>query len=273
MIYYKSVRTSRKSSIQLVFLHDFFDYHYRYSEMGFRLKELLPFELEVTWMDFKGHGMSAGTRGHIENFDELSADARFLLQLIRKKNEHQTIIVIGQGLGALVALQLIDSHTPERPILDYSILLSPLIHFGKPMMDMNHSRITKYLPFLKKVGLPVKLDFSKICNDEAKIHDLKSDPLIRNRISLGMLSEIMKASHQIKKYSYYMNLPTLFLAGEEDVFLNKDHLALFVKGIPEHHATFRLYNNAKHDLANDKNREMMFNDISKWIYLQMEGRL
>jgi alpha-beta hydrolase superfamily lysophospholipase len=273
MIYYKSLRPIDPPQLQLLFLHDFYDYHDRYWEMGQRLKSLLPFQIDVTWMDFKGHGMSAGTRGHVDHFEDLTKDAHLLLNAIKKRDHHSPIAVIGQGLGGLVALKLIDQAPMDNSVINFSVLLNPLINFGNPFIDMNESRLSKIFPTLRKLGLPMKIDFQRICNDEEKIHHLKSDPLMRSRISLGLLSELMKASHQIKKSSYYINSPTLFLAGEDDIFTNKDQLTAFIKGIPEHHATYRNYEGAKHDLANDKNREMMFNDISKWIFLQMEGRL
>lgn len=273
MIYYKSLRPKQQAQLHLVFLHDFYDYHDRYWEMGLRIKELLPLNLSLTWMDFKGHGMSAGTRGHVEKFEELTQDVKTLCESLRMKDHHLPIILIGQGLGGLVALKLVDQAPIEKPLIDFSILINPLISFGTPFADISSSRLGKFLSPFKKMGLPIKIDYQKICNDEDKIHQLKSDPLMRNRISLGFLSELTRVSHQIRKSSYYINSPALFLSAQEDILINQEHLGAFIKGIPEHHATYRSYSGAKHDLANDKNREMMFNDISKWIFLQMEGRL
>lgn len=273
MIYYKSLRPKKNKRLKILILHDFYDYHHRYLEMGRRLKELLAFPVEICWMDFKGFGLSAGTRGHIDHMDDLYEDTRQLLEMMKDNDQQVPLMLCGQGLGGMVALKLIDLLASVRPLVDFCAVVNPLMSFGNPLIDINDSLLGRLIPSLSKVGLPVKINFQKICNDEDKIHDLKSDPLIRSRLSLGTLSQMAKAAEQLRKRSYYINRPTSFFCSSDDLFIDQELLKSFVKGIPDHHATYRLYQGAKHDLANDKNREMMFNDMCKWIFLQMEGRL
>lgn len=273
MIYYKSLRPLKNNHLKILILHDFYDYHQRYLEMGYRLKELLAFPVELCWMDFKGFGLSAGTRGHIDQMDSLFEDVRQLLEKMKKEDQQVPLMLCGQGLGGMVALKLIDLTETVKPLVDFCAVINPMMNFGSPFIDTEDSFLGRLLPSLAKIGLPVKINFQKICNDEDKIHDLKSDPLIRSRLSLGTLSQMAKAAEQLRRRSYYINRPTSFFCSSEDVFMDQEQLESFVKGIPDHHATYRLYQGAKHDLANDKNREMMFNDMCKWIFLQMEGRL
>lgn len=273
MIYYKSLRPKNHKHLKILILHDFYDYHQRYLEMGYRLKDLLAFPVEICWMDFKGFGLSAGTRGHVDQIDDLFEDTRKLLEQMKQADPQVPLMLCGQGLGAMVALKLIDLTSSVKPLVDFCAVINPMMSFGSPFLDFDDSLLGRLIPSLSKVGLPVKLNFQKICNDEDKVHDLKSDPLIRSRLSLGTLSQMAKAAELLRKRSYYINRPTSFFCSDDDIFIDQEQLKSFVKGIPDHHATYRLYHDAKHDLANDKNREMMFNDMCKWIFLQMEGRL
>ena len=197
MIYYKSLRPKNNKHLKILILHDFYDYHQRYLEMGYRLKELLAFPVELCWMDFKGFGLSAGTRGHIDHIDDLFEDSRQLLEKMKQEDHQVPLMVSGQGLGAMVALKLIDLADSVRPLVDFCALVNPMMSFAKPFIDTDESYLAKLFPSLSKIGLPVKMNFLKICNDEDKIHDLKSDPLIRSRLSLGTLSHIAKAAEQL----------------------------------------------------------------------------
>lgn len=272
-VYYKCLRPEGKVKLKILFLHNFYDYHEPYIEMGKRIKEILCFPTEIIWLDFKGFGLSGGTRGHVQDIDELYADTELLIKQMKKDSPHIPLMSIGQGLGGVVALKLIETHSKLIPLIDFCALLNPLLSFRNVFFESKKLLFMRSFPNLKKMLLPKKIDFHKICTDESKINRLKSDPLMRSRISFGLFTELSRASSNLRKISYYIDRPALFLSSSDDFFNDQEQLNTFIKGIPSDLATSRHYLGAKHDLANDKNREMMFNDVCKWIFLQMEGRL
>ncbi len=112
-IYVKKFDALKKDSqrnITIFLLHDVGQYHGRFISFINWTRNRYP-GISFVAMDFVGHGLSSGTRGHIENFENIVKDFLFLISNSEKNaDDNEKWMILGHGLGGLVALDLINRY-------------------------------------------------------------------------------------------------------------------------------------------------------------------
>lgn len=272
-IYYKldlpQKRDSEKEKLNIFIFHDFYDYHVRYLELGdFLIQHLKDVDVSVYWMDFIGHGHSTGTRSYVGAFEDFCFDALQFLEMMHK-NHSAPSLLFGQGMGGLVILKLMDHilNFKEEERLDFMgmIYANPLLNFNYELPDWKipfHKTLTSVISRMK---MPIGPKAHQLCTDPIKNREMMADSLMNTQLTWRMLTEIFESARSVRQSSYYLNYPSLFLVSKDDFLTSEQNIYLFQKGLPRGMATFRSYSKAKHDLINDVRREIVFNDIVKWI--------
>ncbi|MGZ3807283.1 MAG: alpha/beta hydrolase [Bacteriovorax sp.] len=147
-----------EKSIKVFLLHDIGQHHGRYQSFIDWARRENP-AISFVAMDFVGHGLSSGTRGHFEKFDHLVNDFHFLLtQMEKKSDDSEKWIVIGHGLGGLVALDLVNrfqdskEHRIDGLVLSNFIFqLSSLVFQLEDQMLLDKSTIRKIIGHTRPV--------------------------------------------------------------------------------------------------------------------------
>jgi alpha-beta hydrolase superfamily lysophospholipase len=244
------------------------DYHARYDDFFQYNLKTSGVDLGFAWMDFKGHGLSSGVRGHIDEFDQYCYDVEQMIDHL-KNHGIKKIIFMGQGLGALVILKMMNPLSPfchkMQEISSGLIFINPLLHFNYQWPDLKMGRVKKWIPTLDRWKISVRLKGHLLCNDPLKADELDRDPLILDKISLGLIHEVLRAGIDVRRMSYFIDTPSLFLVSRDDFFISSEQIILYQKGLSRSIASIHEYRDALHDLLNDKNRELVFNDILSWI--------
>lgn len=277
-IYYKrSIPLKKNKELarfpHLIFLHDIGDYHGRYMEVGEKLIELLGNSVVISWLDIKGHGLSSGTRVHIEDFEELIQDFDTFLNLEIEDFELMNILV-GQGLGALIGVRYFQEDFHSHIDLEGMILASLPVKLNLELPDWIINFLKGIKSNISHVRLPLKLDGFQLTHDIELAKKYNTDPLIHQNIPVSTIREIMNASSHIRTAGYFINIPTLFLVGEKDKLINTEKVRLFYKGAPKNLCQFRKYPNSGHDIFNDLDRDKIYLDLYNWIkayFLEPEG--
>lgn len=268
-IYYRRLESINKNEtsepIHLVIVHDFGEYHARHRELPFFLKEKVGDNIQISWLDLKGHGLSSGTRGFVRDFEEYTLD---LAQLLLKFKEHsldKNIVLLGHGMGALICLSLIQRHHFPQITPKGLILSNPLLRLKIDLPRWADFVFDHWHESLSKLKLPYDIDGYQIGADIRKAGEFNADPLVIHQISAGLYKEILKNSHALRTSSYFLDLPTLLLLGERDPLCDVEASKLFYKSMPKDTSQLNLYPHAKHDLFNEVGREKMFEDLHQWI--------
>lgn len=271
-IYYKlntpQHKNPEKENINIFIFHDFYDYHARYIELGNFLIHGLEANVSLYWMDFGGHGHSSGTRSYVGAFEDFCFDALQFLKMINKEQCAPSLL-FGQGMGGLVILKLLDHilNFQEEEELDLMgmIYANPLLNFNYELPNWKlpfHDVLTN---FVSRMKMPVGPRPDQLCTDPIKNREMLADGLMSTQLTWRMVTEIFEAARSVRQSSYYLAHPSLFLVSGNDFLTSQKKIYLFQKGLPRDMSTFRSYSEAKHDLVNDVRREIVFNDIIKWI--------
>ncbi|ATH08835.1 lysophospholipase [Halobacteriovorax marinus] len=264
-LYVKEWKSTKKRVLHhFIILHDICDHHGRYEPLAQYLWEKFEEQIDITFIDLKGHGLSSGTRSYVKNFDEYIED----LHLILKDDEsfETKKVLIGQGLGGLIALSYVQKYEQiAREHISSIVLSNPLLYLNIEVHELYESILKKINKYAGKVRFPYKIKGSDLSTDRVRIESYNSDPLINHYMSISLVEEIVKKSKQLLDYSYFLDMPLLMLLSKQDFLVNWSKSSLFMKGMPKSLASERVYPHSAHDLFNEKNRDKVFNDIYNWI--------
>lgn len=256
-------------NITIFLLHDVGQYHGRFLSFINWTRNRHP-GISFVAMDFVGHGLSSGTRGHIQGFETLVEDFLFLLNHSdRNSDAHEKWLIMGQGLGGLVALDLVNRH-PELVEQKISglILSNFILRFSSALLEIEN-QMTDALSGLKKLAghfRPIRvLKGEDMLSLPLDILSYEQDPLVVHRPTLITIKEIQNKVANIYQDSYFIGKPLLLLKSERDNLINAIGIDYFAKGVKKELLTEKKYSLMKHDLYNESDKEIVFQDIIGWM--------
>ena len=258
-IYYRHFCDSCEG-MGLVILHDFYDYHGRYGRL---ISSLTEDGVSVGILDFKGHGLSMGTRGHMDNFDAHAEDLVGFMNKVLKRD----VVLVAQGSGVLVALRALDHFIGEMDVAVRGLVASnPLLGLKREGYEKGVRTLLRYGgPWASRLRLPYPIVGNMLtnCPESAREHD--RDPLIGHYFSLGLFKEMLEAGDRVRDVD--CPVPLLLLLGQEDSLCDREKIIRYHnknKG-KDQGIVFKDYPNMKHDLFNDSESVVVFKDIKDWL--------
>lgn len=268
-IYVKKFEALEKSEqgTTVFLLHDLCQYHGRFVQMIEWLRIHHP-TLTFMALDFVGHGLSSGTRGQFEKFEFLVRDVHNLLDYIPKK-QNERWLLLGHGMGGLVALDLINRFQESAGNrIDGLILSNFILKFQSLILQMEE-QIQSEKNIFKRIlsqTRPVRFFTGKdLLSDSLDILTYEQDPLIIHRPTLNSVKELQKKTQNIYQDSYFIDRPLLLLKSEFGNALSSDGMDYFSRGIKKELLSEKKYSLMKHDLYNERDKEIVFKDILSWI--------
>lgn len=274
-IYVKRFEALKKDphrNMTIFLLHDVGQYHGRYLSFINWTRNRHP-GISFVALDFVGHGLSSGTRGHVKKFESLVDDVFFLLNHTDKNVDEvgnvEQWMILGQGLGGLVALDLINRYQEviEKKICGL-ILSNFIFKFTSPFLQLENQLSAAYVGLKNLIphSRPIKLlKGEDMLTAPQDILILEHDPLVVHRPTLITIKEIQKKIASIYQDSYFIGKPVLLLKSENDNVANSSGLDYFAKGIKKELLTEKKYSLMKHDLYNETDKEIVFQDIISWM--------
>ena len=247
-IFLRSWPSNNDPIYNIIIIHGLGEHSGRYKEFAsFFIKK----NIGVFSFDLIGHGKSDGLKGHISNIKDFTDSIEEVLIQVRKRFINTPIIIFGHSLGGCLALNyLIERKSKE---ISLAIISSAWIE--------TEIQIPKYLLIVQrvihtlfpKVRLSNRLDTKDLSKDIKIIDKYKNDPLVHDRISLNLLSEINKTIEKIKNKDYNIEIPVLIIHGKKDKIISYKGSELINKKIKD--SKLKLYDNVYHEPHNDNEKK------------------
>lgn len=238
----------------LVIVHDFYDYHGRYARL---IDSLAQGGSLVGVLDFKGHGLSMGIRGHMDNFDDYAGDlVKFINETLKRD-----VILVAQGSGVLLALRVLQIFKMDVAIRAL-VAANPFFSLKREGYEKGVRTFLRYGgTWSTKIRLPYPIAGNMLthCPEVAREHD--EDPLIGHYFSVGLFKELLEAKDRV--WGFIPSVPVLLLVGQKDPLCDSREAIRYHRG-KEKSVTLKAYRNMKHDLFNDTGNRAVFNDIKEW---------
>ena len=270
-IFVKHIKAEEKAigpRVTLIMLHDLGQHHGRFQKFIDWITREQP-GYSIICMDFVGHGSSSGTRGHFEKFADLASDVHLLFNEILSHKKDEFWVLMGHGIGGVVALDYYNRFQPEKhSCLDAIVLSNFTMNLSSTFFQIgNFSK--SHLGFVKNIISHIRpthlLKSEDLMTDPIEILEYKKDPLVVHRPTINSIQEIKYKMGDLYQNSYFLEVPILLLKGEADPLIYPSGMEHFSKGIKKDLLTQKNYSLMKHDLYNEVNRENVFNDITEWI--------
>ena len=212
-------------------------------------------------IDLRGHGKSEGKRGHVNNFKKLIDDSEEMFINIRKENLNVPMVMFGHSLGGCIALNYLCENQSKE--IDLAIISSPWL---KTVLEP-----PKFIIYIQKIlvvlfpsfTLNNRLDPYHLSKNTNKVKKYIKDPLVHNRISLKMFSEVNMAIDKIENESEKINIPVLLLHGKKDNIISfKGTKKISIK---INNSKLILYEGLYHEPHNDLEKNQILDNYTSFI--------
>lgn len=242
--------------------------------------------ISVWSFDLRGHGEVENEKGNLGYFGPKTGkkdpieDINYVNKLIKKEYPNTPLILLGHSMGSFLARMYAKKYD------DFSkLILVGTNNQNKFISWLNYS-ITTIFAFLwpKKLGkFLTKMSYDKF-NKKLKIKSEKPEWICTNNVIVDefnndILSGFVFTNKGLSDMAYWINkinkgknksnnFETLFIAGKNDPVGNfgkevKKAYKLFKK--QNNKAKIILYENMRHEILNEIDKEKVFNDIITFI--------
>lgn len=270
-------------------VHGVTEYVMRYEELA---QYLTDKGIVVVGIDLLGHGLSTDNGNKVMYFGENGSwnyvvdDVDSCLLHAKQMYPNVPCVMLGFSLGSFV----VRTHMIDKPgVADGIILIGTgIVDNFKITLAQNivKKEIKKYgdevatdkirdLTFgvYNKQFKPNRTEYDWLCANEEVIDQYDVDPLVGKNMSNGLFRELLYGIKYTGDRSNILkvdkNKPVLFLSGDKDAVggFGKNIFKLYslFKDSGIENVSIKMYENLRHDILHEKNKEMIFEDIYNWI--------
>jgi lysophospholipase len=219
-------------------------------------------------VDHRGHGRSGGPRAYTPRFERFVADLEDFRRRVAREAEGLPLFLYGHSLGGLIALRWLQTHGDVS--LAGAVLSAPLlgVKVQAPRWKLALAApLSRVLP-----ALPMKneIDPSELTHDPAYIRSYREDPLVTDKITPRLFTEMMWAMAKARAEGERITAPLLFLVPGEDTIVQENDTLRFAAGLGGD-VTVRRYPGFRHESHNEIEREKPLGDVFGWMEERIGG--
>jgi alpha-beta hydrolase superfamily lysophospholipase len=210
--------------------------------------------------DQRGHGQSEGQRGHFPSPDSILQDIDLLLQNARKSFPGLPVILYGHSMGGILVLYY---GLKRKPDLAGVISNSPGLHNAlqkKPLLIMAARILGSLFPHM---SISNGLDLNGISRDPVMLQAYKNDPLIHNRITMGLGKVMLEVTNWTIENAASFPLPLLIMHGKADIITYASGSIAFAAPLGKT-CSLILWEKAFHEIHNEPEKNEVMSAMTDW---------
>ncbi|MCX7678197.1 MAG: lysophospholipase [Spirochaetes bacterium] len=220
--------------------------------------------ISIYALDHRGHGRSAGKRGHVDSFYDYVIDLSFFVESIKGEFPTVPIFLLGHSMGAIIAVLYALRH---KGSIHGLILSSPAftpIAEATPAELMVASFLSKYFPTM---SISNKINANYLSHHRETVAEYQNDPLVHDRISIRWYTEFVKSAQECLTRANELTIPILIFHGIDDRIVDFSGSIQFFDSVSSLDKTKLLFEGLYHETMNEveHEREKVLAAISKWI--------
>lgn len=212
--------------------------------------------------DLRGHGQSAGQRGHINRFGEYLADTDAFLKLVREHEPGNKVFLLGHSLGGLIVAAYAEAHPGELPGL---IMSSAFLQFKLKVPGWKAALAQAMSALNPAMTMKNDLPASCLSHDPAVVAAYDTDPLNHHVATSRWFTEILAAQTRTVEQASTLKTPVLVLYAGDDSIGDPEGSATFFQRVPLADKAQHRYDGYYHEIFNEVNKEVVFKDLEAWL--------
>jgi len=251
-IYYQYWVPEEKPKAILLVIHGLVEHSGRYMNV---VNYFVPKGYAVYALDHIGHGRSDGNRTLIGQFKDFTDTIKQYFDLVKKWNPNVPIIIFGHSMGGLITTNYLLDYQSE---LDAAIISGPPLKMPNIISNFLGNTLSSFVPWM---GL-MRIDPKDISRDKKVVKAYIDDPLVYNgRISVRLLSEIVKGMERVSKEASKINLPICIVHGGADVLADPSGSQTLFDNVSSQKKSIIFYDGLYHEVLNEPEHERVLEDI------------
>jgi len=244
-------------------LHGFNDYAAAFDTLG---PALAARGIILYAYDQRGFG-GAPERGAWPGHARLVADFAAVVPLLRARHPELPFHVLGESMGAAVALLgLADPASPLRPLVSGVILVSTAVWGGKALSPLLRGVLLGIGDLLPRLSMTKPYSEARMPSDNrAMIDALWADPQVITETRLSAVAGLVRLVDAALKVTPSFDLPGLVLFGDQDRVNPPASVAQFLELLPRGRQRVAFYANGWHMLLRDHQAAAVIEDLAGWL--------
>ncbi len=211
--------------------------------------------------DLRGHGKSPGDRGLIVRFEDYLEDLDLLMARVKDREDAAPVFLLGQGLGALIAVSFAFSRKPRMKGL---ILCGLVMDLPVSAWDRLLMRYAGPIVGRAEAAMPVREALLGPVLDGP----LKQDELaFRGTLRVQTVREILGACQSIRQNHPQIPFAILSIQGQDSKAGRASELENWLDAIMAVNKSVLRYEGSDHHLLLHKEKDQVIGDIIDWCEL------
>jgi alpha-beta hydrolase superfamily lysophospholipase len=255
-----SYRAWPKAGADVTFavLHGLGDHARRYERFA---QAMTRYGFGTFAVDLRGHGKSAGRRGHVDRWSQWTDDVAAFVAHVEGIAGGE-VVPLGHSFGGAALLSTVLEH--KVPKAKRFIVSSPALKLQVQVPALKLTLGKAASKILPKLTLNNEVDAKTLSRIPEVVEAYRTDPLVHNKISLRMYSEWADACKRIFAHAGEIKLQFLILAGTDDQLIDPEgskELHELTPSVSE----LGLLEGRYHEPFNDLDNEEVFSVIAHWL--------
>jgi alpha-beta hydrolase superfamily lysophospholipase len=244
----------------ILLVHGMGEHCHRYEHVAKAFNEA---GYSVYSFDHRGHGRTAGKKGHTPSYGHLLDVVDDVLKLAKKENGDTPVFLYGHSMGGNVALNMA---LRRKPGIKGVIASSPWLKlaFEPPVFQVLLAKVVKGL--LPGLTQPSKLDVNSISRDKEEVKKYSNDPLVHDRISTIFFLHAHEAGLYALGRATEFGYPLFIFHGSDDKLTSHDASKLFAETAPN--ATWKSWKGLYHECHNEPEKDEVIKTMIDWVRAQ-----
>lgn len=234
------------------------------SRYGNLLQSIDDTDLSVYALDHRGHGRSAGKRGHVMSFDEYIDDFDLLVQSAKKDHPGIPMIIMGHSLGGVIVFKYVLKYGQDFA----GLILSSAGLKSKVEVPPLKAKVALVLSrVLPSLSMPTGLDSKLLSHDQKVVKDYIDDPLVHDLVSARWYTEFIAAGQECLNRSAEIVLPLLIIHGKADGIVDYRGSEEVMQKAASRDKEIYIFDNLYHETMNETpaEREQVLQVIKTWL--------
>lgn len=246
------------ATIRFAVVHGLGEHSGRYERFA---RGMARFGMATSAVDLRGHGESAGKRGHVDSWTQWVEDASAFISHVESEASGE-VVPLGHSFGGVVMLSTVLAGKLSRA--RRFILSSPALKLKAevPAWKLSLSRLTSAVA--PRLAMNNEVDAGTISRIPEIVEAYRTDPLVHGQISSRTFTEWQQAARQDLDRAGEIRMPFLILAGTDDRLVDPAGSKDLHRMAPVT-SELRLLEGRYHEPFNDADSEEVFALIAEWL--------
>jgi alpha-beta hydrolase superfamily lysophospholipase len=212
--------------------------------------------------DQRGHGRSAGIRGHVPAFSDYLDDLAAMLRFVCERHPELPVVLAGHSMGGLVVAAFARERHPQ---LAGVVTSGAALRLGSGVSRATIALARALARFFPRMRFDTGIDPAGLSRLPEVVRAYNCDPLVFRKITVSLARELFGAIERTAAGASDVRLPMLLLHGEADPICSVDASRDFFAQLDAAERRLRTYPGLLHEIFNEPEREEVFEDLLAWL--------